>query len=64
METITVPKEEQLPTLSPAFTKKVKKLMQAIQSHKVKELQHLSTAEQQSLLRGLQDVLEGRVTKA
>lgn len=64
METITVPKEEQIPKLSPAFIKKVKTIMQKIQADQIKGLQDLSQKDKASLLRGLQDVLDGRVTEA
>ncbi|GEM_PF-4781119 len=65
MQTATLQKNaSEPPILSPAYIKKVQKLMQAICTNKIKELQDLSQEDKQSLLRGLQDVLEGRVTKA
>jgi len=63
METLMVTKQEQIPKLSPAFVRKVKMLIQEIKADQIKELQDLSQKDRSGLLRGLQDVLEGRVTE-
>ncbi len=64
METVTISKKEYTPlALSPAFVKKIKMLMGKIKADKIKELTYLDKDGKEDLLRGLQDILEGRVTE-
>lgn len=63
METVTIAKKEQIPELRSDFIKKVKNIMKEVQADQIKELHDLSPKDKASLLRGLQDVLEGRVRR-